>query len=162
MALPWPSLLALLCLPRHICPHFSHHQNRLSPAYCTLSCLNTCPHPPTKIWRGFLASPAYLFMQHSCGHARPFPTCLDTIRLHPSWSPIPSLKQPCLYLPVMHPHLTLSASVHAHPGPQLALAQPALLPDLVGPPKLLHVSAEVTVATVLSAPACFTLTTHSS
>lgn len=61
----------------------------------------------------------------------------------------------------MYSHLTLTSSVHAHPGSQLALAQPALLPDLVWASKLLHVTAEVTVATVLCTPAGLTLTTHS-
>ena len=42
------------------------------------------------------------------------------------------------------------------------LPKPALLPDLVGAPKLLHVTAEVTVATVLSASAGLALTTHPS
>lgn len=59
-------------------------------------------------------------------------------------------------------YLILPSSVHAHPCPQLTLAKPALLPDLVGAPKLLHVTAEVTVATVLGASACLTLTTHPS
>lgn len=62
----------------------------------------------------------------------------------------------------MLPYLILPSSVHAHPCPQLTLTKPALLPDLVGAPKLLHVTAEVTVATVLSASAGLALTTHPS
>ena len=65
-----------------------------------------------------------------------------------------------LFLDTLDPHLTSPSSAHAHPGPKLALTQPALLPDLVGAPKLLHVSAEVTVTTVLRAPAGLTLATH--
>lgn len=47
-----------------------------------------------------------------------------------------------------------------HPSPNLALPQAAFLTDFVRPTKLLHVPAEITLPTVLRAPAGLTFSTH--